>query len=470
MTHDEFTPERFHTLVGERIGDASLRHNVRRATDTSMKKRADVIRDYPDWEARRDAAAEVKRHVMAHLRHYLELFETQATAAGAVVHYARSGEDARAIVLDIARRSGARIAVKSKSMTSEEIELGRALAELGIDSVETDLGEYIVQIAGEPPSHITAPALHKSRDEIGALFARVLGIPFTNDPEELTAIARRVLREKFLGADLGISGVNFAVADSGAICIVENEANARMTTTLPRVHVALMGIEKLVPDMRSLTLLLSMLARSATGQRLSCYTNIIRGPRREGEWDGPDELHIVVLDNGRSGLHADPRLREVLHCIRCGACMNTCPVYRSIGGHAYGSVYSGPIGSIVTPALRGLSHAKDLPYASSLCGACTDVCPVRIDLHHHLLALRGRAVQSRLGHPLERLGMRLFVLGMTSPLLYRIGSALFRFAAPLFGDGEGGLSVPVWSATRRFPLPAEKSFRQLWKERTDERA
>ncbi len=457
-------PQNLKLLVEERIHDDGLRGNIRRATHTSLGKRAAVVEDFPRWEEMRTMAHDIKKHVMDNLAHYLELFERQATEAGAQVHFARDAKEASSIVCGLAREHGERVIVKSKSMATEEIHLNPALQQSGLRVLETDLGEYIVQLAEEPPSHITAPALHKSRGEIGRLFSEQLGIPYTDDPEELTAIARRVLREEFLQADVGISGVNFGLAESGTICIVENEGNARLSTTLPKVHIAVMGIEKLLPDAESLGLFLNMLGRSATGQRITCYTSLITGPKRSTEPDGPEQLHIVLLDNGRSTMHADPKLREALYCIRCGACMNICPVYQKVGGHGYGSVYSGPIGSVVTPVFMGEQAAHDLPFASSLCGACADICPVRIDIHHHLLDWRHRMVEGQDGPLLERIAMRLFTFTALSALRFDLAGRLARLFAPFLKHSAGGMRLPVWSETREFPNLPEKSFKQLWKE------
>ncbi len=462
-------PENFRRLVAERIGDPVLRRNIRRATDTSMAKRAEVVADYPGWEEMRSAARAIRAEAIAHLPAHLERFEREAAGNGGRVLYAADAEQARSLVLEILRREGARSVVKAKSMVTEEIELRPALESAGIEALETDLGEYIVQLAGEMPSHITAPALHKSREEIGALFAEKLGIPRTSEPEELTAYARRILRDKFLGAGAGISGANFLIAESGAVCLVENEGNIRLSTTLPRHHIVVAGIEKILPDERSLTLFLAMLARSATGQRMTSYTSIIAGPRRAGDADGPEELTVILLDNGRMRMLADPRLREALFCIRCGACMNVCPVYRTIGGHSYGSIYPGPIGSILTPVFEGLKRAKALPFASSLCGACAEVCPVKIDIHHGLLWLRKGTVDRKESSRAERLVMRLWLAGMRSPRLYRLGSRLFRLVAPLLAAGSGSIRMPVWSRTRAFPRPAPKTFRDLWRDAQEEK-
>jgi L-lactate dehydrogenase complex protein LldF len=463
-------PSRMRDLVRERIGDARLRRNVRRATATSLDKRATVVRDYDDWEAMRTAAHTVKRHVVGNLGALLASFERHATEAGARVHFARDAAEARDIVLELVRAAGALLVVKSKSMTTEEIGLTHALEAAGVEAVETDLGEYIVQLAGEMPSHITAPALHKSREEIGALFAEKLGIAYTSEPVELTAVARETLRRFFLEATVGISGVNFALADSGTICVVENEGNARLSMTLPRTHIAVMGVEKILPDFRALSLFLSLLGRSATGQRITSYTSLIRGPRKEGETDGPEDLQIVVLDNGRTRMLAEPALRDALMCIRCGACMNVCPVYQKVGGHAYGSIYSGPIGAVITPVFAGMEEARTLPYASSLCGACAEICPVKIDLHHMLLWWRKSIAGARLGPPAERAAMRAFALMMRRAWRYDLAGRLARTFWPLLAHGGSAPVVPGWSATRDFPRLPAHSFKDLWKEHQRDRA
>ncbi len=461
--HVPVEPQNLPSLVRERLADQAYRTNVLRATELSLAKRARVVTDYRDWENMREAAHRIKKLVMDHLPAYLREFESRARDAGAEVLYADDAVEARRIVVDICRSHEAHLVVKSKSMVTEEIHLAPKLTAAGIETLETDLGEYIVQLAGEIPSHITAPALHKSRQDIGRLFQQRLGVEYTEDPEQLTAIARRVLREKFLRADVGISGVNFAVADTGAICIVENEGNARLSISLPRVHIAVMGMEKLLPDTASLSLFLKMLARSATGQRMTSYTSLIRGPRRNGEQDGPEKLYIVILDNGRARMLKHPELREVLYCVRCGACLNTCPVYQLIGGHGYGSVYSGPIGAVITPALEGWAEAPYHPFVSSLCGACTDICPVKIDLHHLLLRQRGNAVREKRTPSLERFLVRGWRLIMQSPALYQLAGRIMRFLAPLASDKGGNLVVPRWSVQRAFPSPPRKTFKDLWR-------
>ena len=458
-------PENIKLLIAERIHDARLRGNVTRATRTSLDKRAAVVRDFDDWEEMRRVAHDVKRHVLDHAAEYLRQFTERAEAAGTRVHHAADAGEAVRLVCDIASRHGTRVAVKSKSMTGEEIDLTHEMERAGFETVETDLGEYIIQLADEPPSHITAPALHKSRGEIGRLFAEKLGIDYSDDPEHLTKVAREVLRRDFLRADVGVSGVNFAIAESGSIVVVENEGNARLSTSLPKVHIAVMGFEKLLPDFESLSLFLNMLGRSATGQRITCYTSVLQGPRRDGEHDGPDELHVIVLDNGRTRMIRDTALRDALLCIRCGACMNVCPVYQKVGGHGYGSIYPGPIGSVITPVFRGEERAAGLPYASSLCGACAEICPVRIDLHHLLLDWRRRIAGKRRGRVLERLAMRGFAAVAGRTRLFDLSGRLLRLFAPLLRDARGGLRVPVWSRTREFPSPPARSFKQLWRER-----
>lgn len=453
-------PKNFKALVAERINSATLRNNLKRATTTSLQKRAEVVRDFPDWEVMREQAHQIKKKVIDSLDAYIDEFERNASSAGAVVHRCKDAKEANTITLDICKRVNARSVVKSKSMVTEECGLREALEEHGIETFETDLGEYIVQLAHELPSHITAPALHKSREEIGKLFAETFHIPYTSNPEELTAIAREVLRKKFLTADVGISGVNFAIANTGSICVVENEGNARLSMSLPRIHIAFMGLEKVIPDLESLSLFLKVLARSATGQRITSYTSIITGPKFESEPDGPEELHIVIIDNGRTRMLRDPRLREALYCIRCGACLNVCPVYQKIGGHSYGSMYSGPIGSVITPVLNGIEHAKDLPFASSLCGACSEICPVRIDIHHMLLWLRKSAVEKKRTTFIERMLFRCWFFAMKNRNVYVMLSKISSFVTSILPSAK--MHAPIWSRTRDFPKPAKQSFRELW--------
>ena len=422
--------------------------------------------DYPAMEEMRDRARDIRLHTLANLDHYLGKFADAVAASGGVVHWAADGDEANDTISRLARDRNVHTAAKSKSMVTEEIELNDALALADVVVTETDLGEFIVQLSGDRPSHIIAPVLHRTRQEIGELFATELGVGYTDDPVELNGIARRHLRKIFLSADMGISGVNFGVAESGSVCLVTNEGNGRLTTTTPRLHVAVMGMERLVPSLADLTVMLEVLARSATGQKLSVYTNIVTGPRRPEEPDGPDEFHVVILDNGRSGVLAG-KAAEILACIRCGACLNVCPVYRNAGGHAYDSVYSGPVGAVLTPALHGLEGHSDLPYASSLCGACKDVCPVRIDIPEMLLALRAEVSEAGLTPGWLAYGVRRYADAATRPAVWRTllatGGQLMRFRSTwldsLPSHGRG------WTEHRQFPPPATRPFRTRWKDR-----
>jgi L-lactate dehydrogenase complex protein LldF len=458
------TPKLFKTYASRNINNPRLRKTYRFATHHALENRLRVVAEVPEWEALRERAHRIKEEAIDQLGYYLEKLESKVIANGGKVFWARDGKEASDYILGIARRIRARTVVKSKSMTTEEIGLSHILEENQLEPVETDLGEYIIQLAGEWPSHITAPALHKSRGEIGELFAQKLGITYTDVPEELCEVARRILRSKFLSAELGISGVNFALADTGTIVIVENEGNARLSTTMPRVHVAVMGLEKVIPSFVDLPIFLRLLGRSSTGQKQTSYVSLISSPRKPGELDGPEEFHLVLLDNGRTEILKDPKMRESLFCIRCGACLNTCPVYQRVGGHSYGSVYSGPIGAVITPLFQGVEVAKDLPYASSLCGACSNICPVKIDIHHMLLWLRKQIVDTKQTPWQERFAMKLYLAGMKDATVYRMGSRLLRVALKLVGKQSRPLKVPGWTETRDFPPLAEKSFKTLWKE------
>lgn len=411
----------------------------------------------------RTRAERIRRHVLERLPDYLEQFVTQATAGGACVHFAPDATAADRIICEIARSRGLRLAVKSKSMTTEEVRLNDALAAADVRVVETDLGEFIVQIDHDRPSHIISPIIHKDRRQIAGAMARELGCAYTEDPEELTSIARRHLRDIFRRCDLGITGVNFAVAETGTLCLLTNEGNGRMTVTRPRVHVALLGIEKIIPRLTDLPVFLKLLARSSTGQAMGAYTTLITGPKRSADRDGPEELHIVLLDNGRSDILAGP-VPEVLHCVRCGACLNACPVYRNIGGHAYNSVYPGPIGSLLTPLLWGPSH-EELPRVSSLCGACRLACPVKIDIPELLVRLRSLATDRQ--PRIKRWLLRGWAWGMNRAWRYRLGQRLMR--RTLSDDGSGwatrGLGpLRDWTGQRDLPRPGARSFRQLWQE------
>ncbi|MEO8692878.1 MAG: LutB/LldF family L-lactate oxidation iron-sulfur protein [Acidimicrobiales bacterium] len=382
------------------VASEPVRAAVRHATDLLATNRREALDGLSDSDALRDEAAFLRRRTLRDLDDVLAQWQRASEARGVVVHRARDAKDAVRLITGIVDQSAARLVVKGKSMASEEIHLNEALEAQGIDVVETDLGEFIIQLAHETPSHIIVPAIHRNRFDVAELFSVEAGRPIAPIVAEEAAYARQRLRDAFLAADVGITGVNFAVAETGSICLVENEGNGRMCSSLPRIHIAVMGMERVVRDWEELDVMLALLARSATGQALSVYTNIISGPRRDNEIDGPEELHVVVLDNGRSNL-IGTEYEDTLACIRCGACLNVCPVYRHVGGHAYRSVYSGPIGAVLTPLLAPDDEAAaELPRASTLCGACTDVCPVRIPLHDLLLRLRQRPQRSTRGFDL----------------------------------------------------------------------
>jgi L-lactate dehydrogenase complex protein LldF len=444
------------------LGDAQLRGALRHATTLFGEKRRTALASVADWEGARDRARAIKDETLLHLDRYLEQFTANAERGGARVHWAREATEACEIIGRIAEDraggGGARRAVKSKSMATEEIHLNAALARRGIEPIETDLGEYIIQLAGETPSHIVAPAIHKTRQQIAALFAAKLGIAPSDDAAALTAAARHALRRRFAEAELGISGVNFAVAETGTILILENEGNARLTTSLPRTHVALMGIEKVIPRFADLEVFLQLLPRSGTGQALTAYQSLLTGVKRRPGDEGPEEVHVVLLDNGRSRMLAAPVTRQSLACIRCGACLNACPVYRQIGGHAYGAVYAGPIGAVLTPQLIGIERAAHLPYVSSLCGACRDVCPVKIDIPALLLHLRAEVIEQRAGKRrwLERLAFRAYAAVMTRPRLYEWAMRVTRtlhIRPPL----------RAWTRWRDLLPLAPRSFREEWR-------
>ena len=430
------------------------------------------------WEEWRDEARQIKIHTLDHLDYYLELLHDNVTAAGGQVHFATDAAEANAIVSHLAQSRGVKVATKSKSMVSEELELNPALESVGVDVYETDLGEYIIQLAGETPSHLVAPALHKSKEDVAELFADKLGVPYDEDIEVMAARARVALRDKFMEADLGISGANFVVAETGTLVIVTNEGNGRLCTSAPRMHIGITGMEKVIPSMQDLAIFLRLLPRSATGQRISSYVSMITGPRREEDEDGPEEFHLVLVDNGRSTMLRDPKLREALYCIRCGACLNICPVYQRVGGHAYGWVYPGPIGAVVSPMLTGLKEAKELPQASSLCGACREVCPVKINIPRMLLELRHRTAESedsseRASSVSERFLARTYARLMKSPGRMRFAARMGRIAQrlmPGMPKSRGWIRrapLPLlsrWTKARDLPELPSKSFRDIWRD------
>ena len=408
--------------IKEALKDDNLRHAVDKATQTALKKRADKVEQIPFWEELRHKGHAVKKQVIENLDEYLIQFEQQCRENGAIVHWASDTIEAQKIIYEIVKKNNVKTVVKSKSLTTEEIHLNKFLEEKKIETLETDLGEYIVQLLDQIPSHLTAPALHLTRQDVGRIFHEKLGVDYTEDPTELLTIARTKLREKFLAADMGISGVYFGIADTGSLVVVENEANARLTMGLPKIHVAVMGIEKLLPSLKDLPTFLKILPVSATGQKQTVYVNIVSRPLQKLTGEGPGQVHVVLLDNGRSKILADPQLRETLFCIRCGACLNVCPVYQQVGGHAYGWVYMGPIGATLIPQYLGEMEGKHAPYASTLCGACFHACPVRINLPHHLLTLRNKVVESGNSMKSEKFGLKAWAFLAKRPMFYRFAT------------------------------------------------
>jgi L-lactate dehydrogenase complex protein LldF len=447
--------------------DGELHQIVRRGVDSYD---AAVLRGqarFVDWEAARRRCHEIRREAIDHLDRYLLEFEQRVKERGGHVFWAETAEAATTHVLDLATRAGVRTVVKSKSMVAEEIHLNDALEGRGIKVWETDLGEFIVQLRREPPFHIVTPAMHLTREQIGDLFREKLGGVETDDPPGLVAVARRALRRAFFSAEMGITGANFLVADSGMIAITSNEGNARLCASLPRIHVAIVGIEKVIPRLEDLAILWPVLATAGTGQPITCYNTLVGGPRAPGETDGPEEFHVVLLDNGRTRLLAHREQREALHCIRCGACLNACPVFRTVGGHAYGTVYSGPIGGVITPHLAGLREFQHLSYASSLCGACTEVCPVKIDLHRHLLQNRRNAVDETLRPRSERIAFRLWRWAMLDAGRFRLYGWAARMALRLaYRAGFEGTALDparAWTKDRAAPPIPRHSFRAIWR-------
>jgi L-lactate dehydrogenase complex protein LldF len=448
-------PGSFRQIAREQLADPHVQAAFDGVTGRLKEHRLTTWNGLEDGEALRDRAYEIRMRTIDDLDRHLSTFIEQVESRGGHIHLCPSAAEAREAVVAIARAAGARLVAKSKSMASEEIGLNAALEAEGMQVVETDLGEYIVQLAGGHPEHIIVPAIRQTAPEVAKLFEQVEGAPVSPELQELGRVARRQLAEVFQTADVGVTGANFAVSETGSICLVTNEGNAGLLTSLPRVHVALLGLERLVPTLDELSVLLQLLARSATGQRLTSYTRLVSGPAGRGETDGPEEFHVVVIDNGRSRLR-ESRYREMLACIRCGACINVCPVYRKSGGAAYGPVYSGPMGAILVPLLTGLERAPDLPHASSLCGACTDVCPVKIPLHELLLELRKDLVEERITSIRERLAFTLWSVAWSRPSLYRLSTALARIGqrlAPRIGPGR------AWSAERALAPLARRRFR-----------
>ena len=466
----------FYDRVEDALNNEQLKVALTRTTSKLGGLRINALASLPDADGVRDRARLIRAHTISKLADYLEQFAANVEKMGGHVHFADDAADANRIVLELAKQYDIKTVVKGKSMVSEEMHLNHEFEEMGITVWESDLGERIVQEAGEMPSHIIAPAIHYTREQAGDLLHDKLKIPLSHDPAVIVGHVREKLRQEFLVADMGITGVNFGVAETGTIALVENEGNGRLTSTVPRVHIALMGIERIVPTLDDLSIMLQVLARSATGQKLSVYTNLLTGPRRKsqttGETDGPDALHVVIVDNGRSKV-LGTELAEILYCIRCGACLNACPVYQQIGGHAYGSVYPGPVGAVLTPGLRGIGPWAELPHASSLCGACKEVCPVRIDIPRMLLKLREEGHEKGLAPAWVKMGLPMYRFVATQPALFKFVIKASGFGVRMLAkiQGNGGwlnkLPPPLsgWTEHRDFPPFAAKSFSEQFKNR-----
>ena len=458
--------------VSKALADGKLQYAMTETGPRFIQKRSKAREALPEFDQLRDQARDIKDHVLAHLDIYLERYEARVKASGGEVHWAETPDDARAAILGICRKVNAKLVTKGKSMISEEIDLNQHLAENGITPVETDLGEYIIQLRNERPSHIIAPAVHLTRDQVEADFRKAhTHLDPSRDLTEIPSLveeARAVLRQKYLAADVGVTGANFLIAETGTSIIVTNEGNGDLTQNLPRVHIVLASIEKIVPTLEDASTILRVLARSATGQDFSNYTTLSTGPRRAGDLDGPDEYHVVILDNGRSNV-LGTEFQDMLRCIRCGACLNHCPVYNAVGGHAYGWVYPGPIGAVVTPALTGIENAKHLPNASTFCGRCEEVCPMRIPIPSMLRHWREKEFERHLQPTAIRWGLGVWAWVAQRPKLYRMATALAARVLANQAHGKGRLAkLPLaegWTQNRDFPAPQGKTFHQLWKER-----
>lgn len=462
--------KKFSNRVEKGLDDDFMRGAVRSAQGRLQSKQQGAAEELGDWEEWRSHGQEIRQHTMENLDYYLQQLSEKVAERGGHVHFAETAEDANTYVKEVINKKQGKKVVKSKSMVTEEIALNDALEEEGCEVVETDLGEYILQVDDhDPPSHIVAPALHKNKEQIRDVFREKKGYEKTENPEELTLFARKLLRKEFLSADVGITGCNFAVAESGSFALVTNEGNARMVSTLPKTQITVMGMERIVPTWEELDVMVSLLTRAAVGQKLTSYVTALTGPKQEGDVDGPEEFHLVIVDNGRSKI-LGTEFQESLHCIRCAACINVCPVYRHVGGHAYGSIYPGPIGAVLTPLLGGYEDYKELPYASSLCGACTDVCPVKIPLHEQLIMHRKNIVEKENKADFgEKLAMKGFSIGTGSSTLYRLGTKFAPLLVTPFVKGgkisNGPGPLKDWTNTREFPVPQKERFRDWYKKR-----
>ena len=469
ITFDPACTPSFQTAAKDLLGDTQLRKNVRHATNVIQAKRKIVVDELPDWQQLRESGRQIKHHTLAHLDHYLEQFERNCTAAGGTVHWARDAAEARTIVTQLVRQSGSDQVIKIKSMTTEEIGLNHELEAANIKVYETDLAELIIQLGHDLPSHIVVPALHKNRQQIREIFMRELNLPNLGErPPDLAEAARTFLREKFLRVKTGVSGANFLVAETGSVCVVESEGNGRMCLTLPETLITIAGIDKVIPRFQDLEVFLQLLPRSATGERMNPYNSLWTGIHPN---DGPRAFHVILLDNVRTEVLADPEARQTLACIRCGACQNACPVYRQTGGHAYGSVYAGPIGAILTPQLQQLDHSRSLPYASSLCGACYEVCPVKINIPEVLIHLRNKVVEREtqgLGalNP-EAVAMKIMAAIFGSERRLRAAQRLARMAESPLVNREGWITwlpgyAGGWTSVRDLREMPRQTFREWW--------
>lgn len=462
----------FKERIGEGLEDAVMRGAVSSAQERLYKRRMTASEELGNWEKWRELGEDIRQHTLAHLDDYLYQLSESVSRRGGHVFFAKTKEEASAYIQDVAQKKAAKKIVKSKSMVTEEIEMNEALEKIGCEVVESDLGEYILQVDDhEPPSHIVAPALHMTKEQIREVFHEKLGYDMSETPEEMTKFVRALLREKFLEADIGVTGCNFAVADTGSICLVTNEGNADLVTSIPKTHIAVMGMERLVPTMEELDVLVGLLCRSAVGQKLTSYISVV-GSKGEGEVDGPEEFHLVIVDNGRSNI-LGTEFQPVLQCIRCAACINVCPVYRHVGGHSYGSIYPGPIGAVLSPLLGGYDDYQELPFASSLCAACTDACPVKIPLHELLIKHRQVIVEKEGRAPkAEMMAMKMFGMGASTPRMYRFGTkaapVLLKRMASNGQISKGAGPLKNWTEIRDLPAPSKERFRDWFNKKQKE--
>ncbi|MFS0612231.1 LutB/LldF family L-lactate oxidation iron-sulfur protein [Lederbergia ruris] len=466
----KISEEQFFNRVDKGLKDNFMRNAMVSAQERLRSRKLDAQEELGNWEEWRNLAEEIRQHTLTHLDFYLEQLADNVVKRGGHVFFAQTGEEANEYITNIVKQKEAKKVIKSKSMVTEEISMNEALEDIDCEVIESDLGEYILQVDDhDPPSHIVAPALHKNKEQIRDTFKEKKGYSKTSKPEELALFAREQLREEFLTAEIGITGCNFAVAESGAISLVTNEGNARLATTLPKTQITVMGMERIVPTWEELDILVSMLCRSAVGQKLTSYITGLTGPKDEGDIDGPEEFHLVIVDNGRSNI-LGTEFQSVLQCIRCAACINVCPIYRHVGGHSYGSIYPGPIGAVLSPLLGGYEDYKELPYASSLCGACTEACPVKIPLHDLLIKHRKVIAdeQGKSGFG-EKLAMKGFSMAASSPKLFNMGTKVApTVMGPLAKEGKitkGPGPIKPWTDIRDFPEPSKQTFREWFKKR-----